>query len=100
MRKVTKIIVHSTESISNIGTRPYNILMQQAHSGIGYHFVVFEDGTIFKANKVSSVVNHCRGHNTDSIAVAYVGGIDDKGVTADTVLLENSSCYTLSFLIL
>lgn len=84
MRKVTKIIVHCTESMSNVGTRPYNILMRQAHTRIGYHFIVFEDGTVFKANDVSNVVNHCRGHNADSIAVAYVGGIDDKGNMADT----------------
>lgn len=84
MRKVTKIIVHCTESMSNVGTRPYNILMRQAQSRIGYHFIVFEDGTVFKANDVSNVINHCRGHNADSIAVAYVGGIDDKGIMADT----------------
>lgn len=29
-------------------------------------------------------VAHCRGHNGNSIGVAYVGGLDSRGKAADT----------------
>lgn len=61
-----------------------DFMRHQASTGLGYHFIIFEDGSIFKAKDLDSIANHCRGHNRDSIGVAYVGGLDKNGVTADT----------------
>lgn len=64
--------------------RPCDFMLHQANTGLGYHFIIFEDGTVFRANDVSNVVNHCKGYNSTSIGVAYVGGYNSLGVTADT----------------
>lgn len=64
--------------------KPSDFLRLQASTRTGYHFIIFEDGSVFKANPIDNIIGHCRGHNRDSIGIAYVGGLDDKGVTADT----------------
>ena len=84
MRKISKIIIHCTGNRPNCKMKPSDFMLHQANTRLGYHYIIFEDGTVFRANDVSNVVNHCRGHNADTIAVAYVGGIDDKGIMADT----------------
>ena len=60
--------------------------ISRGYSDIGYHFVVFEDGSIKPGRPIEDVGAHClaSGRNKDSIGIAYVGGIDEFGVTADT----------------
>ena len=52
--------------------------------GIGYHYVVDLDGTIYRGRADDCVGAHCRGHNAHSIGVCYVGGLDAQGRPADT----------------
>lgn len=59
-------------------------MLHQANTRLGYHYIIFEDGTIFRQNPIDRVANHCRNHNATSIGIAYVGGYDENGVTADT----------------
>lgn len=88
MRKINAIIVHSTAtpagrevSISDI--RTWHIA--RGFSDIGYHFVVLLDGTIMPGRPVAIAGAHCRGHNANSIGVAYVGGVDSHSLKpADT----------------
>ena len=91
MRKISKIIVHCTANRPHCKMKPSDFMRHQAATHLGYHFIIFEDGTVFRANDVSNVVNHCRGHTRDSIGVAYVGGLDEHGATADTRTAEQKA---------
>lgn len=46
---------------------------------IGYHFVIRRDGTVEAGREQSAVGSHVQGHNSDSVGVCLVGGIDAKG---------------------
>lgn len=53
---------------------------------VGYHYIIFEDGRIEAGRSLKFQGAHCSrgGHNRFSIGIAYVGGIDEHGVTKDT----------------
>lgn len=50
----------------------------------GYHFIVYLDGTIIKGRDIREVGAHCKGFNTRSIGVCYVGGLDKNRKAKDT----------------
>lgn len=51
---------------------------------IGYHFVVYRDGTVHSGRSTSVVGAHCKGHNSHSLGVCYVGGLGVDGKAKDT----------------
>lgn len=54
-------------------------------AGIGYHYIVKLDGTVERGREIERAGAHCKGYNSRSIGVAYVGGVEADGVTpADT----------------
>lgn len=84
MRKITKIIIHSTATPEGRNVTVADIdswHRARGYSGIGYHFVVCLDGTIHEGRPIEKAGAHCLGHNTDSIGVVYVGGVARDGRT-------------------
>ena len=84
-RKINYIAVHCTAtregeyvSVSDIDR------MHQARgwSGIGYHFVVYLDGSIHAGRPIEQIGAHVSGFNKNSIGVVYVGGCAKDGKTA------------------
>lgn len=57
---------------------------ERGFADIGYHFVVRIDGTVEPGRPLDKAGAHCRGHNTHSIGVCYVGGADSSLKSADT----------------
>lgn len=84
MRHITQIIIHCTDNRPNCRMTAKDFLLHQQNTRLGYHFIIFEDGTVFRMNPLAVVANHCKGHNANSIGIAYVGGRDSNNVTADT----------------
>lgn len=77
MRKITEIIVHCADTPAGRDDRAADINRwhkAQGYNEIGYHYVVDIDGTIEPARDVEKVGAHCKGHNTNSIGVCYIGG--------------------------
>lgn len=56
--------------------------LQRGFNDIGYHFVIYRDGSINKGRDISKVGAHCTGHNSDTIGICYVGGCDITGKKA------------------
>ena len=48
-------------------------------SDIGYHYVIYRDGSVHKGRDVNVAGAHCTGHNSHSIGVCYVGGVKSDG---------------------
>ena len=87
-RSINEIIVHCTASYEG---QPLTVeairrmhIRERGWSDIGYHYVVYLDGTIHDGRDVNISGAHCTGHNTHSIGVVYVGGLLKNGKAADT----------------
>ena len=50
----------------------------QGWSDIGYHYLVYLDGTVHEGRDVDIAGAHASGHNTHSIGVCYVGGVENR----------------------
>lgn len=87
-RQIKEIIVHCTATRAGVNVTVEDIRRwhrQQGWSDIGYHYVVYRDGSVHEGRDVNIAGAHCLGHNTYSIGVAYVGGVARDGKTpADT----------------
>ena len=88
MRSINEIIVHctantATSKISLEDIRNFHI-QKRGWRDIGYHFVIFADGRVEKGRPVQLAGAHCKGHNSHSIGIAYIGGILKDGTPADT----------------
>ena len=81
MRKINKIILHCTATPEGRYTTVEDIRRwhkQKGFNDIGYHYIVYLDGTIHDGRNVEIVGAHTKGYNTGSIGIAYVGGINSK----------------------
>lgn len=87
MRTITEIIVHSTATPSGMKATSKDIdkwHRLRGYDGIGYHYVVLHDGTIQAGRAVATIGAHCKGHNEQTIGIAYVGGLNSSKQSADT----------------
>lgn len=50
--------------------------LSRGFSDIGYHFIIFPDGTRKVGRPIYKMGAHCRGHNKNSIGIAWVGGLN------------------------
>lgn len=86
--KVTKLIVHCTATPEGRDVSVAEIDAWHRARGfrcIGYHYVVMLDGTVTRGRDESKAGAHCKGQNSCSLGIAYVGGVKADGKTpADT----------------
>lgn len=87
MRKIQEIIIHCTatrpDAICTVETiRRYHRSL--GWCDIGYHYVIYPDGSVHLGRPVEEPGAHTVGHNAYSIGIAYVGGLDADGSPADT----------------
>lgn len=83
-RAIREIIVHCSATPEG---KDYTIddirkwHKQRGFSDIGYHYVVYRDGSVHVGRDVDLIGAHCTGHNSHSIGVCYIGGCDKDGKT-------------------
>ena len=87
MRKITEIIIHCSATIEG---KEYTVAdidrwhRAQGFRKIGYHYVIYRDGSIHAGRPVSETGAHCAGHNAHSIGICYIGGLSADGRPKDT----------------
>jgi N-acetylmuramoyl-L-alanine amidase len=83
MRKINRIIVHTsfTKPSMNIGAKEIRLwhTRDNGWNDIGYHYVIKRDGTLEEGRKESVVGAHVGGHNSDSLGICMVGGMNEAG---------------------
>ena len=87
MRKINFIILHCSATKEGVSVTVNDIDRWHKERGfakIGYHFVVYLDGSIHKGRPIEEIGAHCKGRNSDSIGICYVGGLDKSGKPKDT----------------
>ncbi len=86
-RTIKEIIVHCTATKEGRETTVEEVTQWHKANGwdtIGYHYMVYIDGSIHEGRDVDKKGAHCYGHNSRSIGVCYVGGLDEYGKSKDT----------------
>lgn len=85
-REITEIIVHSSATPEGAHFTVEEIDRWHRRRGwrcIGYHYVVYLDGSIHLGRPVEEMGAHCPAnkHNYHSIGVCYIGGTEKNGHT-------------------
>ena len=86
-RTIKEIIVHCTATPEGRNETVESIRKMHKAQGwadIGYHYIVYLDGSVHAGRDVNIIGSHCVGHNSYSIGVCYVGGCDSKMKDKDT----------------
>lgn len=97
MRKINKIIIHcsatpegrdvKTATIKRWHTNPKP--KGRGWSDIGYHFVIELYGSVTEGRPIKRIGAHVKGHNSDSIGICYVGGMDKDMVWPKDTRTDN-----------
>ncbi len=79
MRQLDEIIIHCSYTPVSYDIGASHIrewhTKERGWSDIGYHYIIKLDGTIELGRPIDKMGAHCRGHNRNSIAICYIGGM-------------------------
>lgn len=81
MRKITEIIIHCSATPEGRHTTVEDIDKWHRERGfkcVGYHWVIYLDGSIHPGRPESMQGAHCVLHNSKSIGICYIGGCEKK----------------------
>lgn len=82
MRKISSIIVHCSATPEGKSFTVADIdrwHRQRGFAQIGYHYVIYLDGSVHTGRPIATIGAHCAGHNANSIGVCYIGGLSADG---------------------
>lgn len=83
-RDIKEIIVHcaATPEGKNFTVKDIDKWhKQRGFTCIGYHYVIYLDGSIHTGRNLNLSGAHCTNHNSKSIGVCYIGGVAKDGKT-------------------
>lgn len=55
--------------------------LSQGYSGIGYHFYIRKDGSVYEGRPLNKVGAHCKGSNNYSVGVCFEGNFEIEHMT-------------------
>lgn len=79
MRQIKEIIIHCSATPEG---KDYTINdikewhLQRGFDDIGYHYVIYRDGSVHAGRSIDVAGAHCIGHNRNSIGICYIGGMN------------------------
>ena len=95
----TMLIYHHT-AIKNITPEEINNLHQsKGWQGIGYHYYITKEGTIFSGRPEKAVGAHTKGKNKCSIGIALEGDFEEEQLTKEQIesLIDLSTYLCLKY---
>lgn len=84
MRKINSIIIHCSATAEGKDYTVADIDRWHKSRGwkcIGYHYVIYRDGSVHTGRPVEQIGAHCAGHNANSIGICYIGGLSSDNKT-------------------
>ena len=96
MRYISQIILHCSATKEGQEFKAKDIERWHKEKGykkIGYHYVIDLDGTIEEGRMLDEVGAHCKGHNSHSIGICYIGGLDKNGKAKDTRTTQQRAAF-------
>ena len=85
-RYIDLIVIHCTDTYKRMDIGVDEVRkwhLNRGWSDIGYHYIIKRDGTIEEGRPLDKIGAHCKGHNKNSIGIAYVGGRGDNDKPED-----------------
>ncbi len=82
MRNIDKIIIHCSATPDGKDFTVQQIdkwHRERGFASIGYHFVIYRDGSVHRGRPIEQVGAHTSGHNANSIGICYIGGCSADG---------------------
>lgn len=79
LARIQQLVIHHTGAAPSIGVRAiaHKHVEELGWPGIGYHFVVAEDGTLYQTNDLATVAFHARQANPTTIGIALCGDFNE-----------------------
>ena len=100
-RKIKELVLHCSATREG---RDYTVAditkwhKQRGFNDIGYHYVIYRDGSIHNGRDVNLVGAHCTNHNAHSIGVCYIGGCKTDGTSPKDTRTDAQKAALLSLL--
>lgn len=60
----------------------HNLHKRQGWSGIGYHFYIRKDGSVWQGRPLNCLGAHCKNHNSHTIGVCLEGNFEKENPTS------------------
>ncbi|MBR6720429.1 MAG: N-acetylmuramoyl-L-alanine amidase [Clostridia bacterium] len=70
-----KIIIHHRAGAGDVLSL-HNTHLKNGWSGIGYHFYIRKDGSIYRGRPIEKMGAHAEGNNMDSVGVCFEGNFE------------------------
>lgn len=86
MRNIQYLIVHCSATRAGKDYTVQDIDRWHRERGfarIGYHYVIYRDGSVHAGRSEGKVGVHVSGFNTNSIGICYIGGLHKDGITPE-----------------
>ncbi|XP_072309327.1 peptidoglycan recognition protein 5 [Eucyclogobius newberryi] len=89
-----RVIIHHTamrhyktrsESFTELQSIQRVHMQERRFDDIGYNFLVGDDGTVYEGRGWSVVGAHTKGHNDDSLGIAFMGNFVDKSPSSEAL---------------
>lgn len=100
-RMINMIVVHCTATPPSWhgGAKGVDQMhLKRGWSGIGYHFLIKQDGTLEKGRWYDYQGAHAKGFNRNSIGIVYEGGLDRNMKAVKHGINENQERTLKAFL--
>jgi len=80
-KKTNWLVIHcsATRAIQDVGVKDIRKWHVEGNgwTDIGYHFVIRRSGKVEIGRRVDEIGTHVQGHNTDSVGICLVGGLNN-----------------------
>lgn len=85
MRTIKYIVVHCTATPQNTTIESIKRAwkVERKWKNPGYHYIIKPDGAVVSLLPITQISNGVAGYNSNSINIAYIGGVDSKGKAID-----------------
>jgi len=70
-KKTSFIVLHHAAASSSSSDSIHKIHLQNGWAGIGYHFYIRKDGSIYSGRPIDTVGAHVSGYNSVCIGVCF-----------------------------
>ncbi len=89
------ILVYHHTAIKNISPEDIDKLHKnKGWKGIGYHYYIRKDGTIYKGRKDEAEGSHVKGYNKESIGICVEGNFEEEYLSNEQIkALKSLSVY-------
>lgn len=87
MRNINKLIIHCSATPEGRNVTVEDITAwhkQRGFQTIGYHYIIYLDGSVHIGRNESEIGAHTLGQNANSIGICYIGGTDADFKPKDT----------------